>query len=815
MQNDDKYIMIEEEPISYHFHKEPPELGKPLSENDIIKMNDLKQELGRNFIEYAYAVNSDRAIPDAKSGLKPVAKRILWSAFEEGRTFSKPHVKSARIVGDVMGRYHPHGDSSIYGAMVRLSQDWVLRYPLIDWHGSNGNQAGDGPAAARYTEARLSKLAEDGLLQGIKKRNVDFILNYDETLEEPVTLPSIFPNLLCNPNTGIGVAMACNWLPHNLKEVANAINNYLDGEEPTLPGPDFPTGGIIINKDDIPNIMKTGHGSVKVRGKYKLEKNNIVFYEIPYGTTIEGLLAEIGEVCDAKEIEGISEARDESNKKGVRIVVECKKGVNPDSIAMKLFAKTNLQTSISYNQVALVDKTPTELNLKQAIEIYVKHNIVCLKKEFQFDLTKAKERLHIVEGLLIALEDIDNVIALIKKSESSSAAKEALIVKYNLSEAQAKAILAMRLSSLARLEKLELENEKKELVSKIAEIEDILTKEEKQIAIIRERLDNLVKKYGDDRRTELAQIEVPKEEKEKAMIVPVDVVVVTTQSGDIKRIPKSSFRVQKRNGKGVKTLSDAILSTVSTNTVDTLLIFTNKGKMYRLLVDKIPEGTNASKGTSIASLISLDDDEKVEVISSITDSNKYKYVVFFTKNGLIKKTELSEYINTKKTTGIQAIKFKEGDSLANVDFLNDEEVIVITQNGMSIRFETAAINATGRASSGVKAISLKEGDVVLKGLVVKDEKEDILLVTSNGLCKKIKISDFTSQGRGGKGVICYKLVSGATVVGAAAVNNDSVMLVIGKPNSICVTVGDVQTSSKDAQGVKIISNSSLQTIVRL
>ena len=433
--------------------------------------NDIKQELGTNFIEYAVAVNTDRAIPDAKSGLKPVAKRILWSMFEEGRTFNKPHVKCARIYGDVMGKYHPHGDSAIYGAMVRLSQPWVLRYPLIDWHGSNGNQMGDGPAAGRYTEARLAKISEDGLLQGIKKRNVDFIPNYDETLEEPVTLPAIFPNLLCNPNTGIGVAMACNWLPHNLGEVANAIFDFMDGKEPMLPGPDFPTGGIVINQKDIPAIMKTGHGSVKVRGKYKVEKSNIIFYEIPYGTTIEGLLGEISAVCDAKEVEGISEIRDESNKKGIRIVIECNKGANPDAIANKLYSKTNLQTSISYNQVALLDKTPVELTLADCCKIYVDHNIDCLVKELNFDLEKTKSRLHIVEGLLICLEDIDNVIALIKKSENSAAAKVALMEKYKLSEEQAKSVLAMRLSSLAHMEKIELENEKVELMKTINSIE--------------------------------------------------------------------------------------------------------------------------------------------------------------------------------------------------------------------------------------------------------------------------------------------------------------------------------------------------------
>ena len=447
--------------------------------------NDILQELGTNFIEYAVAVNTDRAIPDATSGLKPVAKRILWSAFEEGRLFSKPHVKAARIVGDVMGKYHPHGDSSIYGALVRLSQPWVLRYPLIDWHGSNGNISGDGPAAARYTEARLSKIAEDGLLYNIKKDNVEFTKNYDENLDEPVTLPAIFPNLLCNPNTGIGVAMACNWLPHNLNEVAQAIYDYMDGKDVTLPGPDFPTGGIVINKNDIPAIMKTGHGSVKVRGKYKVVKNVITFYEIPYGETIEGILNKIGEVCDAKEIEGIEDAHDETGKDGVKLVITCQKTANPEQIVQLLFAKTPLQSSISYNQVALINKTPTELNLKDCIKVYIQHNINCLIKECKFDLKKAEDRLHIVEGLIKALEDIDNIIALIKKSNSASEAKSSLIEKYGFTEIQAKAILDMKLSRLAKLEKVELENEKAELLSTIEKLKDLISNEDSQKKEIR------------------------------------------------------------------------------------------------------------------------------------------------------------------------------------------------------------------------------------------------------------------------------------------------------------------------------------------
>ena len=777
--------------------------------------NDLINELGTNFIEYAVAVNTDRAIPNAVDGLKPVHKRILWSSFEEGRTSNKPHVKCALIYGDVMGKYHPHGDSSIYGALVRLSQPWVMRYPLIDFHGSNGNIAGDGPAAGRYTEARLSKIAEDGMLKGMKKRNVEFTSNYSEDRDEPICLPSVFPNLLCNPNTGIGVAMACNWLPHNLREVANAIKDYMDGQDPILPGPDFPTGGIIINQADISSIMRTGHGSVKVRGRYKIEKQNIVFYEIPYGTTIEGLLTQIAEVCDKKEIEGISEIRDESNKKGLRIVIECDKGINPDAIAQKLFLKTDLQTSISYNQVALIDKTPTELNLKQCVEIYLDHNHKCLIREAQFDLAKAEERLEIVRGLLIALEDIDNVIALIKASESAAAAKIKLMEKYNLSENQAKAILDMKLSKLAKLEKIELQKEEEELLNEIEHCNKIINEKSVRESLIKDRLDTIVAKYGDDRRTEITQIDIKPEEKEVIAVVPEDVVVIMSQSGEVKRVPSKNFKVQKRNGKGVKSKDDAILDTISTNTIDNLMVFTNKGKMYKVLVDNIPAGTNASKGTGIASLIKIEPDEKVIAITSLSRKTDAKYVVFITKKGMIKKTDLEEYKSVKRGNGIIAIKINEGDSIANVHFMKDENLVLITRKGMSIHFETNIINPIGRATAGVKSIKLDEGDEVIAGLpVVKGDVVTIL--TENGMGKKVLVEELPIQGRSGKGVGIYKPTpSTGDVMGAAIVKDEDNILVVGKPNSICVSAAEIPLVGRTAQGNIILKGSKVQSVVKI
>jgi len=769
--------------------------------------NDILNELKTNFIEYAVAVNTDRAIPDATSGLKPVARRLLWGAFERGYTSSKPHVKSAKIVGDVMGTYHPHGDSSIYGALVRLSQPWVMRYPLIDWHGSNGNIDGDGPAAMRYTESRLSKLAEDGMLKGLKKRNVDFVPNYSEDAEEPVTLPAIFPNLLCNPNTGIGVAMACNFAPHNLGEVAQAIYDYIDGKEPMLPGPDFPTGGIIINMNDIPNIMKTGHGSVKVRGKYKIEKQNIVFYEIPYGTSTENLITELGEAAE-KDITDIVNIRNESNKKGLRIVIECGKGVNPEAIVNKLFAKTSLQSSFSYNQVALINKTPTELNLKDCIEIYLNHNIECLIKETQFDLKAAEARLEIVNGLLRALEDIDNIITFIKKSASSAAAKDGLIKEYKFTEPQAKSIVAMRLGSLAKLEKVELNEEKEGLVKDIEEFNKTLSSRDIQISIIRERLSDLVKKYGDKRRTELTQIEVPKEDKEIQTVIPEDVVVMVSQTGDVKRIPKSSFRTQRRNGKGIKSEEDAILTTIKTNTIDNLLVFTNKGKMFKILVDKLPVGTNASKGQNFAGLINMESDEKVVAAASLNRDTDAEYVVFVTKQGMFKKTLLSEYKSIKKSTGAQAIKLKDGDSIANVLFMKEEEFMIFTKLGMCIRFSTKDINAIGRVTGGVKGINLSDGDEVLTGIVLTDNSKDIAIVNKNGYGKRCALNEFNIQGRGGKGV---KL--GTEIAGAVLVNNEDNLLLVGKPNSICISCSDISTQGRTTLGVKLAQNEIKNVVI--
>ena len=701
--------------------------------------------------------------------------------------------------------------------MVRLSRPWVLRYPLIDFHGNNGNIAGDGAAAPRYTESRLSKIAEDGMLAGIKKKIVDFQPNYSEDEEEPVTLPSLMPNLLVNPNRGIGVSLACQWQPHNLTEVCDAILETLKGNVvETLPGPDFPTGGIIINKDELATAYKTGKGRAIVRGRYKIEERGrhklIVFYEIPYDVTTEKLLEQINEYCEKEQIEDINEIRDESGKKGLRIVIEVDKDINEEKIVNKLFKGTDLQKSCSFNQVALVNKVPTLLNLKECINIYINHQIDIIQREYKFDLEKAKIRLHIVEGLLIALEDIDNVIALIKKSESAAAAKESLKVKYSLSEEQAKAILDMKLSKLAKLEKIELETERKELVDLIAEIESILSSEERQKSILYDRLNAFKIKYGDARRTELLQVTITKEEKEIETVIPEDVVVVTTENGYIKKVPKTSFRTQNRGGKGVKTQADITKDVIRTNTVDNLLVFSSFGKLYKILVDDIPTGNNTAKGVSINSLIpTMDNGEKPVLITSVNRNNPKKYIIFVTKNGMIKKTSLEEYKNFKKKGGIIAIKLKENDAIADIAFAEDEDVVIITKGGYCIRFNSKEVGATGRATVGVKAIKLNDDDEVIRAVLPTSDDKYLGVIYKNGLGKKVDLEEFTVQGRAGKGII----ISKNEIADATLLNDEDSVLITSMTSSICISSQDVPTIGRTAAGNTLIKNGNVISMSRI
>lgn len=705
-------------------------------------------------------------------------------------------------------------DSSIYGALVRLAQPWVMRYPLIDFHGNVGNQDGDPPAHQRYSEARLASITEDGMLMGIKKNNVDFIDNYSETSLEPVELPAVFPNLLCNPNTGIGVALASNWPSNNLREVAQAIYDYLDGKEPMLPGPDFSTGGVIINKNDIPAIMRTGRGTVKIRGKYTIEKNKIIFTEIPYGINTEDLMKQIGEACDKEEITGIDDIRNESSKKGFRLVLECEKNANIDSILSKLFAKTDLQSSFSYNQVALVDKTPTELNLKDCIKIYVDYNSKCLKREAQFDIQKAESRIHIIDGLLKALADIDDIIATIKSAESSVDAKEKLKQNWSFSEEQAKAILDMRLAKLAKLEKKELENEKQDLLIQLISLKEIYNN---PIPELIKRLSNLVDKYGDDRRTELIQLDAPsKSEKVVEEIEPEKCVVVLTEAGNIKRIPASSYRTQSRNGKGVKTQDDITHAIIRTNTVDALMIFSDRGKVYRISVNDIPVGTNTSEGQNVRSLVKMEPNEKPAQIYSVYKDTTAKYVAFATKNGLVKKTPLEEYSSLKKFGGFNAITLREGDALASVALISDEDLICLTKQGHGVRFKSSEVPATGRKGFGVKGVSLSEGDEVVAMIPLRDASDNLAIFSTLGLGKKISMSELPAQGRGGKGLYVYKPTSTSGEPCAMALISDKdQLLLVGNMNSICVNAKDIPLTGRTAVGNQIIQTKNLITVSKI
>lgn len=775
--------------------------------------NDVLHELGTNFIEYAVAVNTDRAIPSATDGLKPVAKRILYGAYDCGFKNDKPHVKCANIVGNVMADWHPHGDTSIYGALIRLSQNWVMRYPLIDFHGANGNIGGDPPAAQRYTEARLAKITEEGMLSSIKKDSVDFVPNYSETKQEPVELPSIFPNLLCNPNSGIGVAMACSWAPHNLKEVAQAIYDYIDGKEPMLPGPDFPTGGVIINKNDIPAIMKSGHGSVKVRGKYKFENNNIVFTEMPYGITTEDLMTQIGELCDAGDITGIEDIRNESNRKqGFRLVIECEKNAPIKTVLSKLFAKTNLQTTFSYNQVALVNKTPTELNLKDCIKLYIDFNSNCIIRECKFEINKAENRLHIIVGLLKALDMIDEIITMIKKSESSNEAKQTLI-SWGFTDIQAQAILDMKLSKLSKLDKMDLEKEKSELEALILKLKAIC---ENPIPELRIRLKNLVDKYGDDRRTELTQIVEEKAEKEIINVEPEKCVVVMTEGGTIKRIPIASFKIQKRNGKGVKSQEDITHCVIRTNTIDNLMLFTNKGIMYKLLVNDIPVGTNASAGTPISALVKMTAGEQVITIYSIYRDTDAKYVLFATKKGIIKKVPLEDYTSMRKKTGVSATTLREGDSLANVSLIKDEQLIVLTKKGYAIRFNSNEINPSSRIAIGVKSINLGENDEVVCVLAIRDTTDYLSVFTRNGYGKKIDLKEIPLQKRAGKGLIVYKITQETgEVIDGSLVNDTDNLFICGDKKNICISAKDIMYVGRTAIGSSTIKNEKIKKVTKI
>ena len=787
---------------------------------------DMIKEMEQSFLDYSTSVITGRALPDARDGLKPVHRRILYALAELNLVPTKPYKKSARIVGDVIGKYHPHGDSSVYEAMVRMAQDWSLRYPLVEGQGNFGSVDGDGAAAMRYTEARMSKITLE-MLSDLKKDVVDFQPNFSEDLEEPMVLPSRIPNLLLNGTSGIAVGMACSFAPHNINEVIDGIIATINNRDITveelhkeyIKAPDFPTGGTIINQHELLNGYKTGKGRVRIRGKYNVEKIGrrecLVFYEIPYGVKKEKLIEDIAKLCEDKSIEGITDIRDTSNKHGMRIEIEVKKDINPDVIANHLFRLSALEDTYSLNHTAIVNKSPKVLNLKELIEVYIDHQVEVITRRTQFDLRKIDARLHIIEGLLKALEDIDNVIALIKASNNVQTAIEGLMKKYSLSEIQAKAIVEMKLRKLTGLEKVELEQENKELVEEANHLKSILGSTEVLNSVLIDELNEIKSNYGDARKTDITNVIVKADEKDIQYVQPEEVVVVMTKAGNVKKIPAKSFKVQNRNGKGVKNQDDIILDVIRTNTIDTLMVFTALGKMYRLVVDQVPTGTNSSRGVAIHTLVKMEEHDKAIAITSLKRKTDAEFVVSVSEQGMIKKTKLEEYMKAKKS-GIAAVGLREGDSIANIVFIKDEQLILVSEKGMSIRFKTDNIGSVGRTAIGVRGMKIAEGDRVVAALPINKDTDELAIFSQYGMAKRTSLKEYPIQGRDGKGTITYKPNdTTGVVVSAALVEDKDNVLVVGDQTSICISAKDIPSLGKASLGNIMIKGNNVMSVTKI
>ena len=787
---------------------------------------DMIKEMEQSFLDYSTSVITGRALPDARDGLKPVHRRILYALAELNLVPTKPYKKSARIVGDVIGKYHPHGDSSVYEAMVRMAQDWSLRYPLVEGQGNFGSVDGDGAAAMRYTEARMSKITLE-MLRDLKKDVVDFQPNFSEDLEEPMVLPSRIPNLLLNGTSGIAVGMACSFAPHNINEVIDGIIETINNRDITveelhkeyIKAPDFPTGGTIINQHELLNGYKTGKGRVRIRGKYNVEKIGrrecLVFYEIPYGVKKEKLIEDIAKLCEDKSIEGITDIRDTSNKHGMRIEIEVKKDINPDVIANHLFRLSALEDTYSLNHTAIVNKSPKVLNLKELIEVYIDHQVEVITRRTQFDLRKIDARLHIIEGLLKALEDIDNVIALIKASNNVQVAIEGLMKKYSLSEIQAKAIVEMKLRKLTGLEKVELEQENKELVEEANHLKSILGSTEVLNSVLIDELNEIKSNYGDARKTDVTNVIVKADEKDIQYVQPEEVVVVMTKAGNVKKIPAKSFKVQNRNGKGVKNQDDIILDVIRTNTIDTLMVFTALGKMYRLVVDQVPTGTNSSRGVAIHTLVKMEEHDKAIAITSLKRKTDAEFVVSVSEQGMIKKTKLEEYMKAKKS-GIAAVGLREGDSIANIVFIKDEQLILVSEKGMSIRFKTDNIGSVGRTAIGVRGMKIAEGDRVVAALPINKDTDELAIFSQYGMAKRTSLKEYPVQGRDGKGTITYKPNdTTGVVVSAALVEDKDNVLVVGDQTSICISAKDIPSLGKASLGNIMIKGNNVMSVTKI
>jgi DNA gyrase subunit A len=791
---------------------------------DKIEEVDLKKKMEDSYIDYAMSVIAARALPDVRDGLKPVQRRVLYSMIELNNGPDKPHRKSARIVGDTMGKYHPHGDSSIYGALVNMAQEWSTRYPLVDGHGNFGSVDGDGAAAMRYTEARLSKISME-LLADINKNTVDFAPNFDDTEKEPVVLPSRYPNLLVNGTSGIAVGMATNIPPHNLREVTSAvikiIQNRIEEDRQTdieellqiVKAPDFPTGGIILGTRGAEEAYRTGRGKVRVRAVTDIEtmsngKSRIIVTELPYMVNKANLILKIADLVKLKKIDGITDLRDETNREGMRIVIELRKDANANVILNQLYKHTQLQDSFGVIMLALVDNQPKVMNLLDMLTYYLQHQEEVVTRRTKYDLDKAEERDHILQGLLIALDHIDEVIQIIRSSQTTQIAKERLIERFEFSEAQAQAIVDMRLRALTGLEREKLENEHRELLAKIAELKAILADEKLLLGVIRDEMLVTAEKYGDDRRSQIGfdVYDINMED-----LIPRDnTVIAMTSLGYIKRMTVDNFKSQNRGGKGIKGMQtieeDYIEDLLMTTTHHYLMFFTNYGRVYRLKAYEIPEASRTARGIAIVNILQLNPGEKISAMIPIKDYEDNKNLFMVTKKGIVKKTPVMEFSNVRKN-GLAAISLREDDELIEVkNTSRDTEIFLVTKQGMCIRFKETDVRPTGRASMGVIGMNLSDDDEIV-GMQLDHQGDSLLIVSENGMGKRTYLEEFTIQKRGGKGLKCYKITEKTGyVVGVKAVNDDhEIMMITDGGIIIQLRMDEISTLKRITSGVKMIN----------
>ena len=790
-----------------------------MQDNNLINVN-LTSEMKTSFIDYAMSVIVSRALPDVRDGLKPVHRRILYGMNELGVSPDKPHKKSARITGDVMGKYHPHGDSSIYEAMVRMAQWWSYRYMLVDGHGNFGSMDGDGAAAQRYTEARMSKIALE-MLRDINKNTVDFVDNYDASEREPLVLPARFPNLLVNGATGIAVGMATNIPPHNLGETIDAVKLMMDNPEVTtrdlmevLPGPDFPTGALVMGKSGIFKAYETGKGSIVLRSRTEIEvtksgRERIVVTEFPYMVNKTKVHEHIVRLVQEKRIEGITAVRDESNREGVRFIIEVRRDASANVILNNLFKLTQMQTSFGFNMLAIENGVPKILSLRQILGAYIEHQKEVVTRRTIFDKEKAEARAHILEGLLIALDHIDEVIKIIRNSQTDAEAQAELMSKFKLSERQSQAILDMRLRRLTGLERDKIQNEYDDLVALIADLADILAKPERVVAIIKEELEEVKRKFGDARRTELMVGEVLSLEDED-LIEETDVLITLSNKGYIKRLDQAEFTAQKRGGRGVQGTGvkddDFVRELVSTSTHDHLLFFTNKGRVYRLKGYEIPEYGRTAKGLPIVNLLKLDEGESIQTIIKVEqDRSDEAYLFFTTRQGLVKRTNVAEFSNIRQN-GLKALNLRDDDELINV-FLTDgdTDVIIGTKYGYSVRFNESVVRNMGRTATGVRGVNLRDGDQVVGASVITDQDE-VLIITEKGYGKRTMASEYPTKGRGGKGIKTANITekNGALAGLMTVEGNEDLMIITNTGVMIRTSVANISQTGRSTQGVKVM-----------